>query len=267
MKRLPILLLTLLFSLSTANCFQILNYIQFNSDGSLDLTWRFTVSASMVDRPGPGGSEQDKEDFSSQMSQAEAEIQRKLKGSVEKLKIQEINTEYDRGLMISFHVPDARKMPRLNDLPGEEKLPAFPVYDPDSHTLRVTFENEEAETVSADDSSPPSPDSSGDDSSQKDGTEDANSESNEMSNEESDNTEMDSQANQMGEELAKMILSSARYQVIISGAIPHKAEAVASETQELEIIPLGSNYLIDYPFMSSVVAEKRDVELVIHLKR
>ena len=64
-----------------------------------------------------------------------------------------------------------------------------------------------------------------------------------------------------------MILSSARYQVFISGQVPIKATARGNEETDVEIVNLGNSYLIDYPFMSSVVSQNRDIDLVIELKK
>ncbi|MCB1170572.1 MAG: hypothetical protein KDK25_09575 [Leptospiraceae bacterium] len=246
MARFLSILIAVTLSLGATSCFQILNYLQFNPDGSMDVLWRFTIPKAMTEASSQNAEEQD---MGQKLEEARQQIQKELKGSVEDLKVMQIDTEYDSGLAISFHVPDKNKMPRFQELPGKDKLPAFPVYDPATHSLKVTFEQEEAapseEPANSDPSVPPSPDaeSSGD--------------------ENADSGDME----ETGEKLAQMILSSARYQIIISGAEPSRARSMGSETRELEIVPLGKNYLIDYPFMSAIVSERQDVDLVIELKK
>ncbi|HBS04518.1 MAG TPA: hypothetical protein DEA96_06115 [Leptospiraceae bacterium] len=247
MKRLLSLSLVCILSLGMANCFQIMNYLQFNQDGSLDVTWRFTISKSLANASEKSG-ESDGKDFETEMAQGRKEIEDQLKNRVKDLKVDVISTEYDAGMMIRFSVPDIKKMPDLSQKVGDDKLPAFPVYDPKTHSLKVTFEQDKKEK-------PENPAAAAD-------AEIAGDPAGEPGNPEGSES-----SDQMGKELAQMILSSARYQVFISGEVPVKASAKGSEEKEIEIVKLGNSYLIDYPFMSSVVAEEQDIDLVIQLKK
>ena len=183
------------------------------------------------------------------LEEARQQIQKELKGSVQKLQVIQIDTEYDSGLAISFHVPDRNNMPRFHELPGEDKLPAFPIYDPATHSLKVTFEHEKEQPAE----DPASPEPSAPSSADGDSGEEESADSQDME--------------KTGEQIAQMILSSARYQIIISGVEPVRARSIGTETRELEIVPLGKSFLIDYPFMSAIVSEKQDVDLVIELKK
>ncbi|MBI39344.1 MAG: hypothetical protein CMF59_19500 [Leptospiraceae bacterium] len=245
MKRFLTLILIGALSLGTTSCFQIMNYLQFNKDGSLDVTWRFTISRSLANAS-EESNKSDGKNFEAEMAEGRKEIEEQLKDRVEDLKVDVISTEYDAGMMIRFKVPDIQKMPDLSKRVGDDNLPAFPVYDPNTHTLRVTFEqDEDSKTPEDTPASPDQPETSADSGA-------------------SDDTES---GDEMGKELAQMILSSARYQVFISGEVPVKASARGSEEKEIEIVKLGNSYLIDYPFMSSVVAEEQDIELIIQLKK
>tara|TARA_Y100001937_G_scaffold122491_1_gene183411 strand:+ start:112576 stop:113367 length:792 start_codon:yes stop_codon:yes gene_type:complete len=247
-KRLLGILIVAVVSLGTGNCFQILNYLHFHSDGSLDVTWRFTVSKSMAKASESSGEGQ-KEDFEAQMEKGRKELQRQLEGRVKNLAVDVISTEFDSGMMIRFKVPDIKNMPDLTSSVGDDELPAFPVYDPKTHTLRVTFENDKDETGPASENALANP--TGDDGTETEGMDQDSGAGNE----------------EMGKELAQMILSSARYQVFISGQVPIKATARGNEETDVEIVNLGNSYLIDYPFMSSVVSQNRDIDLVIELKK
>lgn len=248
MKRLFTILLVGVLAVSSGSCFQIMNYLQFNPDGSLDVTWRFTVSKSLANASEKSG-EGDGKDFETEMANGRKELENQLKDRVDDLKVDVISTEYDAGMMIRFKVPDVKKMPDLAQKVGDDKLPSFPLYDPKTNTLRIKFEQEEKAEAPKNDTTAES------------------AETPENSEQGNENSNPQQSGDEMGKELAKMILSSARYQVFITGKIPVKATAIGSEEKSVEIVKLGNSYLVDYPFMSSVVSEEQDIELIIQLEK
>ncbi|MCB1303953.1 MAG: hypothetical protein KDK37_06735 [Leptospiraceae bacterium] len=243
MQRKLSLLIIVCASLFFANCFQILNYIQFNGDGSLNVVWRFTISKSLAERP--ASEEEQGDDFQTKMEEARQKVLANLGNKVKDLKAEVVDTEYDTGMIIAFKVPDRTKMPALEGGTGDDELPAFPIYDAKTNTLKVTFESKEKKEV-AEEATPGEP----------------SAPSGEPGESSAEGQEMD----EMGNKIAKMVLSSARYQILISGKVPAKATSIGTETKDVEILKLGDQYLIDYPFMSSLTDGSKKVDLVIQMK-
>ena len=122
MQRKLSLLIIVCASLFFANCFQILNYIQFNGDGSLNVVWRFTISKSLAERP--ASEEEQGDDFQTKMEEARQKVLANLGNKVKDLKAEVVDTEYDTGMIIAFKVPDRTKMPALEGGTGDDELPA-----------------------------------------------------------------------------------------------------------------------------------------------
>lgn len=239
--------------LAFTNCFHVLHFINGNSDGSVEVLWRFTISRqfeelSKQNQPGEGGEK--KETLAQKIEKSKTELNGELAKHVDNFIIKGIETEHDMGLSISFKVKDYAAFP-FGNLKDEE-FPLLPQWDKKSKQITFTFKpNETTKTTTRAQSELP--------------LVLVQTEMNEESPEEGTDS-----MNQMAEGLTKAILSSARYQIFLGGSfVPVKAEVrgkTKAAKSTLEIVPLGSNYLIDVPYVSFSDLDPQGYDVIVTLK-
>ncbi len=230
-----VLLLSLAALFSFTGCFQILHHLSLNDDGAIDVYWQFDISRSLAEmnkkQPQKPDAEK-KEDIFEKMDETKGELMEQLKGKVTDLKLSKIDDEYIVGIAISFK---AKKYfdPKTKD----DEFTIMPAYDKKKNTLTFYFNL-------------------------KDDKKD------EQKKEKKDNK---GQQSALGmEEIMNAVMSSARYQLILGGEYnPVKAVVkgnTTGKTYKVNVTKLGTQYMINIPFMSISMKEKKGFELIVYLK-
>ncbi len=229
-KRIALLSLAALFSFT--GCFQILHHLSLNDDGTIDVYWQFDISRSLaeMDKKQPQKPEDGKkENIFEKMDETKGELTEQLKGKVTGLDVSKIDDEYIVGMAISFKAQDYFD-PKTKD----DEFTVMPSFDKKKNTLTFYFNLK-------------------DDKSDKDKEADKG------------------QQSAMGmEEIMNAVMSSARYQLILGGKYnPVKAVVkgnTTGKTYNVNVTKLGTQHMINIPFMSISMKEKKGFELVVYLK-
>jgi hypothetical protein len=133
------LVLVLLPLLVFAQCFQVSQVLDWKDDGSMDVRWAFRFSKALEQVQ--SGKQQDSkngENLSAQVEKAKKEIPAKLANLVKDLSLKKIDTEFDSGLELSFHVDNYEKFP-FNKIKKED-FPLIPQYFPGKKQVVFYFE-------------------------------------------------------------------------------------------------------------------------------
>lgn len=228
----------LLFMLS--GCFQVLHILTLNADKSISVRWRLSLPRAFTEpKPGQPADEQSPRQ---KMDAAKGDIEKQIGKSVSDFKAAVTDTDTDSIFDISF------KTKEYLNVKTEESFVLMPAYSPATRQLTFHFKGNDKKA-------PPKPESSPKPSA-ADGEEPAPS--------------AESGDGMQGmEQIAKMIASSARYQIILAGEyVPTRAhiQLPGNVKKELPILSVGNVFLLDFPFMAYADTGKDGFDVVISLK-
>lgn len=219
-------------------CFNVFHNIHKNKDGSFDIAWKFTISSalSQMAKQSPASDGGEKEDINTKLKQGIEELKNTYGEYIENITSKEIQDEFDSGVFMSFRIKTPEKIP-ANKIQSDD-LPAIPVFNKKNNTLTFHFTPEETKKDS----------------------------------EKADSEEMETPSNSMGpgpEQLAQMILGSARYQIYLTGDFKPVRAVAKSEGFEIpvQMTEIDSAYLFDFPFMAlGSKSNEKPYSLIIQLK-
>ncbi len=238
-----------LFALT--NCFQILHYLKMNPDGTVSVTWRFSLAAAMRKQvnekkesgPKAGGDNVAGDLMKSTFEKSDA-LASMLKQHATDVSVRTIESEYDTTQEVRFSA-------KWNaPIRGHEGLPIFPTIDAAKKTMVFDFvplaEKNKKKAGKGGKKGP------------KKGQDD---------DEEENSGKKES--NPQAEKIAGLFLSTARYQFVLDNVTVTDAYVVNAKTgKKVKITPtaLGNLTLVDFPFLSALTMEKDGFRVVIEYR-
>jgi len=183
----------------------------------------------------------DNNQITQKIENADTEIKDKLKGLVTNVKYTKIEDEYLFGMELSF---DAKKGANPKELDDDFTL--LPLYNAADKTLSFRFKPSKKEEEKKPAEEPAKSDK------------DPNA-----------NPGQEPSPEKQQEEIMNLILSSARYQIVLSGFNVTKASIKgidSTNTHNIQVIQVGSQYIIDVPYMSILSKEKKGFDVVVTTK-
>lgn len=241
-------LLFLLF-LPLVSCFNVFHHIHQKPDGSYEVSWKLTISsalAQMADEqkknlPGESESSEDgkeektgesKKDILSELEKGVREMKKTYGKHLTNIRSKEVKSEFDTGMLMTFVIPEPESVPK--NLSNSDRFPSVPLYDAKKNTLTFRFTPEKE------------------------------------SEKKEEGPESDGGSLGPGpEQLAEMILGSARYQIYLTGEFDPRSAKVTGKNLDypVQIIQIGNTHLIDFPFMAMANRAKDEpFELIVQLK-
>lgn len=251
MKKTLRVLVCLLACTLLSNCFQILHFIDLKENGTMEVQWSFRFSKALEEM----GKGDKKGGISEGVEKGKKEIPDKLKGVVQNLKVDVIQTDFDSGIQISFSVPNVAKIDSAK-LQSED-FPYIPQLDAKNKQLVFRFQ-----PMKKDKKEEPSPDAG---QAKKRENPDAPAKPDESTEEQ---PPKEQNMDQMGQQLGKLFLSSVRYQIVLGKTLtPASAMVRQGETQKkVEVQRLGEQNLVDLPLFALYGEKEQPFDLVIQLK-
>ncbi|MBN2352642.1 MAG: hypothetical protein JXD23_08760 [Spirochaetales bacterium] len=229
-------------------CFEITQVLSWGANDTLDVHWIFRYPTSIEKT---GASQGAGNDLASQIEDTKKNINDTLGSQVKNLSIKKTETEYDVSQEMSFTVP---RYSRLNfgKLEGQD-FPFVPVYNAAQKEVVFTFKAVKTEKpADADDAEAP------------DATEEADAPPADATTDDSSGQGMDV----MGRQIAKMMLSSVRYQIILGGRMDPRRVIIRKGDKETVIKPvtLDSMIMIDIPLYAVYGEDGEAFSVVVMLK-
>ncbi len=218
--------------ITTQGCFEIVHYVDKNSDGTMKVQWMFSISTAFSKEKGasPGG-----DNLGDRLKSSEQEMKTKMKDIADDIEFKSIETEYESGVRMSFTIKDPQKAAKVEGF--DEGLPILPLWNESKKQLTFKFTNKDklpAKKVPSKKSNPNDPESS-DESSSEGGMEDPT------------------------QKIVTMIMSSASYKIILgSNFKPKKVQMYglsSKKKMDLEIVNFGAVSMIKIPFASILMEE------------
>ncbi len=222
-------------------CFQILHFLNVNKDGTVDVQWRFVVSAAMRQTEkkqaarggggGPGG-----DNPASGMSKNIFDNKGQLKAELEKIAtnvvVEDVNTDFDVIMKASFKAKKGARIPAGSKFASG--LPIYPDYDAVKKRMVFNFPSDKkAEKKGKDGQKKPA-------------------------------------ENPQAKQLAAMMLSTGRYQIIIGGVKIKNVYLVTNKGDDktrVRAIPMGNVTMINFPFLAAMAKyEDGGLRLVVDLE-
>ena len=233
-------------------CFEIVHYLDWKQDGSVESSWSFSISSALLnDKSLPGGGAA-KENIPEKFKNSQDEVKGKIGQYVKDLKFQETKDEFEYGFEIQYTIKDLKQLP--DKLMVEDGYPLLPRYSQKRNSLIFTFMPKDKNGKNAEDTTllhpindvktpaPPSP--------------------------EEDNQQVDPFGGGM-EKILSQVMSSASYKIVLGGEfkpVMAKVHSLNSEkTYELRIQKMGSLRLVKVPFMTLFLKEKKGFHVVVYL--
>jgi len=222
-----------LFSLLVSSCFDIVHYIQQENNGSLKVKWIFSISSAFNINP----ADPNQPSLKQKINTGEQELKNKLKEIVEEFQYKLIENEYEIGVQLEFTVKDLSKVKQIDKV-FEEGFPVLPIWKAKKKQLVFQFRNK-------DNSLTPTKE------------------------ELSENSENPSQEEDPSKKIAKMIMSSASYRVVLgNNFIPKKVfieNPNSNKKQNLDFIQVGDQTHIRVPFMSLLMENEKGFDLIVQM--
>ncbi|MCB1174640.1 MAG: hypothetical protein KDK39_13810 [Leptospiraceae bacterium] len=244
------LLATFLMLSLTTGCFNILHFISINKDGNLDIQWRLTMSAAMQQKSSQSPSGESLQD---KFKQAEDKITDQLKGKIRDFSMSEIKSEHQAGISMALSTTESIR------LENQDGMPLIPWLDRKGNKLVFFFRPDNKQ-----DSLLKVPRTTKKAQEPEPATENRNAV------EQPDSKEEQGNPNDQMMELVKAILSSARYQIVLSDSVPVKSVYLQTLSDQkrvdVTVLRLGSQHIIDFPFMSYLMADDQGFDLVVELR-
>ncbi|MCX7997648.1 MAG: hypothetical protein N3A69_01685 [Leptospiraceae bacterium] len=229
-----------LFVFIFSNCFEIVHYVQKLENDKFQIQWSFTISSAFT-KQDPNQPAPPKENLKEKLKSSEAEFNQKLKGYVDSLSYNMIDTEYETGVKVSFNIKDINQVPKMEKL-DEEGLPMLPRWRKDKNQLIFRFLNKDKSQEQENVTSSESP------------------EEGQVKPEESGDPT---------QKIVSMIMSSATYRLILGNNLyPRKVFVQGmsnKKTHYLETTDYGGQTHIRIPFMTLLNEDKKGFFLVVQL--
>jgi len=223
-----------------SGCFEIIHVLNLNTDGTIDVRWRFSMSKMFTEnKPSEGGDSADK-DPRQKMDEMKGEIERQIGRSVTNFTSSVTQTDTDLVMEVNFRTRD------YVNVKTDEAFVLMPAYNPQTKQMVFHFKGDEKKA-------------------QQNPRQPAQTQGENSGSEEKPDGGMDEGMKKIG----KMILSSARYQIFLGGRYsPDRAYVVlpGNVRKDLTILPIGNLFLIDFPFMSYMPDDKSGFDVVIQMK-
>lgn len=119
-------------------CFEVIHFMQKNSDGTISVFWNFSISSALAsDDSMPGVKQDKKESIQDRLKASESESQKKLKDIVQDLDIKTYTNEYEVGFSIKFNLKELGVLSK--NLKFDEGFPLLPRYDSEKKILVFNF--------------------------------------------------------------------------------------------------------------------------------
>lgn len=229
-------------------CFQILHFLQLNADRSIDVRWRFTISRGLQEMGKQNQSQAaesgDSGDLMTKLNSSNGDLQKRLGNRVRNLSSRVTQTDKDVVMEVSF------KTNEYINAPSEEMFDLMPSYNATTKQLAYHFRPEKKdEQKPAADEKPGEAGQAGQSGpgAQASGEEEGNP----------------------GEQIAKMIMGSARYNIVLAGEYkPTAAYVLMKNGKKADVViqTLGPLFYIDFPFMSYLMEAKEGFDLIVQLR-
>ena len=245
-------LFSILFALT--GCFEITQVLSWGANDTLDVHWIFRYPKSIEKA---GASKGSGNDLAAQIEDTKKNINNTLGGRVKRLSIKKTETDYDVAQEMSFTVPRYSRLD-FAKLAGQD-FPFVPMYNAGKKEVVFAFKAMKTEKpAKADDAQ--APEATGEETP----AEDADSPPTDATQNDSSNQGMDD----MGQQIAKMMLSSVRYQVILGDRMNPRRVVIRKGDKETEIKPvkLGAMTMIDIPLYAVYGDDGAAFSLVVMLK-
>lgn len=233
---LAFLILAFLFQ----NCFEIVHYVDKNSDGSLRIQWMFSISSAFSKEKGG-------QDLGDRIKSSEQEMKEKMKNIAEDVEFQSVENDYETGVRMNFTIKDPSKTAKVEGM--DEGLPILPIWNEAKKQLVFKFTNKDKvpakklpakKTKKADDGV-----ATEEESSESGGAEDPT------------------------QKIVTMIMSSASYKIVLGANLkPKKVQMLGLSSKkkvDLEIINLGSISMVKIPFASILMEETEGFTITVQL--
>ena len=238
-----------------SSCVNILHVIRTDADGRLRVHWRLTVPADLQQQQQNAGAENSGDRMQESLSEMQAQVQSRLGQDVE-IQGRQIEDGPVRGMALDFTLPGLSALAAVPQAGAEDKLGAIvPRYDANTRTLTFRFTDETRAELGG-----PSNDGAADRSPDTAENEGADQESNESG----------AENNEPFERIARMMFQSATYDLVLgAGVHPQSARLLSrasGESHELEIIDMGEQSLIRFPFVTYLMDEQEGFDLVVKLR-
>ena len=226
-------------------CFSVLQFLSLNADGSLSVKWRLTVSRALSDKK---KSPKQGESMAEKLKKARDEIQTRAGDKVTDLRVQEIKTKHEKGMAIELRL---LKSVRLKD---QDAMPIVPYYEKSEKRLTFFFIPKDKGKSSI--PLPPAP---------------PNPKPQNKNTQKNPKADKNPPTRKNGmEEIVKAILSTAHYQIVLGQNLkPKRAYIIGRKDKaktELPILGLGTQSMIDFPFISYLMSHPKGYDLVIELQ-
>lgn len=265
MKRTLRLAALVALSFFFTGCFQILHVLMLGKDGQLDVRWRIAVSSALEDAGGggpmgPGAVPQ--QSPAEKLSEMEGELKTSYAQIADRLEVQELKTEFNSGMDLNLSVKNLEKLEGLN-LESEE-FPVLPRYDAENKRLVFHFTADATREAGGAPALPRKP-RAGDDADDSDEMSEGGMESEENGSGAQPGGDMAAGM----EKITEMVLAGVTYDLVLGGEFRPRAAYIQSagggERTDLEILPLGDEFLIRFPLMLIAMQAQEDFEVVIQL--
>ncbi|MCB1327757.1 MAG: hypothetical protein KDK35_21175 [Leptospiraceae bacterium] len=240
-----------------SSCINILHVIRTDADGRLRVHWRLTVPANLEQQQQQATPENSGDRMQESLSEMQAQVRSRLGQDVE-IQGRQIEDGPVRGMALDFTLPGLNTLAAVPQAGEEDKMGAIvPHYDAGARTLTFRFSDETRAELGGpqnDSAAEPSPDAPADAQSEAAENEDESGATN----------------NEPFERIARMMFQSATYDLVLgAGLRPQSARLVSrasGESHELEIIDMGEQSLIRFPFVSYLMEEQAGFDLVVKLR-
>jgi hypothetical protein len=227
--------------ITTQGCFEIVHYVDKNSDGTMKVQWMFSISTAFSKEKGAGVGG---DNLGDRIKSSEEEMKNKMKDIADDIEFKSIETEYESGVRMSFTVKDPQKASKVEGF--DEGLPILPLWNETKKQLTFKFTNKDkmlAKKLPAKKSK----------------------------NDDSDSTEESSESGKEDptQKIVTMIMSSASYKIVLgSNFKPKKVQMhglSSKKTMDLEIIHFGSVSMIKVPFASILMEETEGFSIIVKM--
>ena len=216
-----------LFTLT--DCFQILHYLRLNPDGTVSVTWRFSMAAAMrkqmsEKKESSKGGPNVAGDITKSIFDKTDALSALLNKSAKGVTIRLLESEYDVTQEVTFSAPAGAP------IPTHDGLPVFPSIDTTKKAIIFDFVPLAEK------------------------------------NKKKQEGKEEKKENPQAEKIAGLFLSTARYQVVLDNFAVTSAFIENAKTGKRVAItptPLGNLTMVDFPFLTALSMEKDGFRLLL----
>ena len=217
---------------AVTDCFQILHYLRLNSDGTVSVTWRFSMAAAMKKqmsekKESSKGGGNVAGDITKSVYDKTDDLAALLREHAKGVSIRLLESEYDVTQEVTFSAPAGAPISSFDGLPVFPKINTTKkeiVFDfvPLAEKNKKKEEGKEAK-----------------------------------------------KENPQAEKLAALFLSTARYQIVFDNFMVNSAyveNAKTGKRVKISTTPLGSLTLVDFPFLTALSMEKDGFRVILNYR-